>query len=128
VKNMRVMVNAVVVALLLLPPAALAQTPRHRAGGPNPGMTRGDYVKSAQARAENLAGRRFDQIDSAHKGVISRNAYIKYYAARSAKLAARRFDQIDTDHNGVLESSEIAAWRAAHRRAPRQRRAGATAH
>lgn len=128
---MHVMARIAVVGLLLLPSAALAQlgsprdVPTRGAGraGPSPGMKRNDYVKIEQARAEKLAGRRFDQIDSAHKGVVGRDAYITYYEARSKRLAEARFDRIDTDHNGVLEESEIAAWRTAHRRMPRASRA-----
>jgi hypothetical protein len=120
VTNMHVTARIALVGLLLLPSAAFAQR-----AGPAAGARRDDYVKAAQARAEGLAGKRFDQIDGGHKGVISRDAYIKYYEARSARLAARRFERMDTDHNGVLEESEIAAWRAAHKRA---RRAGAPAN
>jgi hypothetical protein len=117
---MRMTAGAAIFGLCLLPVAVLAQR-----AGPTAGVKRGDYIQAEQARAEKLAGRRFDQIDSGHKGVISREAYINYYKARSAELAGRRFDRIDTDRNGVLEPAEIAAWRAAHRRA---QRAGAATH
>jgi hypothetical protein len=119
---MRAMTNAVFVALLFLPPAAFAQR-----AGPGAGMKRAAYIDAAEARAGRLAGRRFDQIDSGRTGVIRRDAYIKYYEARSKRLAGKRFERIDTDHNGVLEASEIAAWRADHRRAPRLRSALPTA-
>lgn len=125
---MRAMAGSVVVALLLLAPAAFAGAPRHSAAGPSAGMKRAAYVAAAQARAGRLAGRRFDQIDSGRTGVIHRDAYIKYYEARSARLADKRFARIDTDHDGVLEAPEIAAWRAEHRRAPRVQHASAAAH
>lgn len=112
------MAGAVFVALLLLPPAAFARAPRHAAAGPSAGTKRAAYIDAAKARAGRLAGRRFDQIDSAHTGIIRRDAYIEYYEARSAKFAGTRFERIDTDRNGVLEPAEIAAWRADHRRAP----------
>jgi hypothetical protein len=111
------------IGLLVLPAAAFAQR-----AGPVAGVKRDAYVKAEQARAGERAGKRFDQIDGDHKGVIDRAAYIKYYEARSQRLAEGRFDRMDTDHNGVLEMSEIAAWRAAHRRAPRARHAGAATH
>jgi glyoxylase I family protein len=82
VTNMHVTARIALVGLLLLPSAAFAQR-----AGPAAGARRDDYVKAAQARAEGLAGKRFDQIDGGHKGVISRDAYIKYYEARSARRA-----------------------------------------
>lgn len=120
---MRAPVVAAVVALLVLPAVAFAQGRRHGAAGPSPGMKRDAYIEAATARAGGAAAKRFDRIDSGHKGVIGRDAYIKYYEARSKRLAGRRFERMDSDHNGVLEASEIAAWRAAHRRAPRAPRA-----
>ncbi|MGH7039380.1 MAG: hypothetical protein ACREE1_14715 [Stellaceae bacterium] len=124
------------VALLLVPPAALAQSGSRsdvpsrgvERAGSAAGMKRAAYIAAAQVRAGKLAGQRFDRIDTAHKGVIGRDAYIKYYRARSAQFAGKRFDRIDTDHNGVLEPSEIAAWRADHRRPPRTRPANTAAH
>jgi hypothetical protein len=104
---------ASVVVSLLLPAAAFG------ASGPQPGMKLDDYVKADVAHAEALAGKRFDQIDTAKKGVVDRASYIKYYEERSQRLAKARFDRIDTDHNGVLEESELAAWKAAHARGPR---------
>jgi hypothetical protein len=126
--GMRARASAIFLALLFMPPAAFAQGRGHGAAGPSAGMKRAAYVAAAQARAGRHAGRRFDQIDSGHTGVIRRDAYIKYYEARSARLAGKRFDRIDTDRNGVLESSELAAWRADHRRAPRARPAARAAH
>ena len=70
---MSVVTGVAVVGLLLFPAVALAQR-----AGPTAGMSRDAYVKAAQARAGKLAGRRFDQIDSSHKGVIGRAAYIQY--------------------------------------------------
>src|SRR5579875_568804 len=88
VASMRMTAGAAIFGLCLLPVAVLAQR-----AGPTAGVKRGDYIQAEQARAEKLAG--------------------------------RRFDQIDTGRNGVLEPAEIAAWRAAHRRA---QRAGAATH
>lgn len=122
VASMHAMADAAVVALLLLPPAALAQS-----AGPA-GMKHAAYIAAAQARAGKLAGQRFDRIDAAHKGVIGRDAYIRYYEARSAQFAGKRFDRIDTDHNGVLEPSEIAARRVHHRRPSRARPEAAAQH
>jgi hypothetical protein len=124
------------IVLLVLPTTAFAQLGSPRDGtsrgaeraGPMAGVRRDAYVKAEQAQAGERAGKRFDQIDGGHEGVIDRAAYIKYYEARSKRLAEGRFDRMDTDHNGVLEMSEIAAWRAAHQRASRARHADAATH
>lgn len=92
------------------PPAATS----NKASGA--GVAREEYILDAKARAAKLANRRFDAIDTAHKGVVTRDEFVKYYEDRSAQFASRRFDLIDTDHNGVIEQSELDAWKAAHQR------------
>lgn len=97
------------------PPASPpAKTKSAKAGGA--GIARQEYVLDAKARAAKLANRRFDAMDTGHKGVVTRDQYVNYYEARSAQFASRRFDLIDKDHNGVIEQSELDAWKAAHRR------------
>ena len=97
------------------PPASPpAKTTAKKAG--SAGITREQYVIDAKARAARVAGRRFNTIDSAHKGVITRDQFVKYYEERSAQFASRRFDAIDKDHNGVIEQSELDAWQGAHQR------------
>jgi DNA-binding transcriptional regulator YdaS (Cro superfamily) len=114
---MRPTAAAALFALILLPATAGAQAKKEAPAG---GISREAYIKNDVARAEKLAARRFNAIDTAHKGVITRQQYIDYYEKSAARLAGRRFDRMDTDHNGILEPSEIEAWRAAHpsRRAP----------
>ncbi|HJU18397.1 MAG TPA: EF-hand domain-containing protein [Stellaceae bacterium] len=114
-------ISVALVALLFLPPAAFAQAQREGGAGLSPGVKRDAYVKTAQERAGQTAGKRFDQIDSGHKGSIDRAAFVHYFEERSTKRAEQRFDRIDTNHDGALEQSEIAAWRASHQRAPRAR-------
>jgi hypothetical protein len=98
------------------PPAASppAKTSQKASGA---GISREEYILDAKARAAKAANRRFDAIDTAHKGVVTRDQFVTYYEERSAQFASRRFDQIDKDHNGVIEQSELDAWKAAHRRA-----------
>jgi hypothetical protein len=110
--------------LLVLPSAAGAQSSPPAASPPaaasgkagSAGITKEEYVINAKAHAAKLANRRFDAIDTGHKGVVTRDQYVTYYEGRSAQFASRRFDQIDKDHNGVIEQSELDAWKAAHRR------------
>lgn len=126
VANMHAMTGAAVVALLLLPPVAFAQSGSPRGvpsrgaerAGPVAGMKRTAYIDAAQTRAGQAAAKRFERIGGG-KSTIDRDTYVHYYEARSAQLAGTRFDRIDTDRNGVLEPAEIAAWRADHRRAAR---------
>ena len=98
------------------PPAAnpSAKASSRKAGGA--GIARQEYVLDAKARAARVANRRFDAMDTGHKGVVTRDQYVKYYEERSAQFASRRFDAIDKDHNGVIEQSELDAWKAAHQR------------
>lgn len=97
------------------PPASPpAKAKSAKAGGA--GITRQEYILDAKARAAKLANRRFEAMDTGHKGVVTRDQYVNYYEARSARFASRRFDLIDKDHNGVIEQSELDAWKAAHRR------------
>ncbi len=125
---MRRAAAAMLLAFFLAAPGAGAQSnpqgppgpqrPQAKASLPSGSMSQRDFITHAVARSAHYAARRFDRIDSAHKGAVTRQEYIDYYKKRSGKLAARRFARIDSDHNGILEPSEIAAWRALHRRHP----------
>lgn len=105
---MRAMILAAAIAVVLVPGGGQAR------GALKPGMTRDAYIRADAARAVRLAGRRFDRIDTGHKGMIDRPTYIHYYHARAVKLAGRRFERIDTNHDGTIEAAELTAWRAAH--------------
>lgn len=117
---MRVMTTAALLALVLVPASFSVQTQAlaaaHRFGVH--GITRQTYIEHSVARSAKYANRRFDAIDTAHKGVITRDQYVNYYKKREETLAEHRFDQIDSNHDGILEPSEIAAWRAAHPQHP----------
>ena len=67
------------------PLAALAQSaPSNEAAPGQHGITRDQYVQ----RAADMAGRRFDQIDTAHAGVITRDQIRAFRQARAAPAGA----------------------------------------
>jgi hypothetical protein len=93
-QNMRAVSLAVLLALLV-PAAAVAQTPT----APAPGA-----ATAAPAAAAHPAPRR--------GGDITRDEYIE----RAKDAAARRFDAMDANHDGVLTADERRAYREAHSR------------
>jgi hypothetical protein len=82
---------AVVLAALLCPAAALAQT------APAP-TTTGPPASAAAAPRRG--------------GDITREQYVE----RAKRAAERRFERMDADHNGVLTAQERRVWREAHHR------------
>ena len=72
---------AAAVLIGLAPIAALAQpAPSGEAAPDQRGITRDQYVQ----RAADLAGRRFDQIDTAHAGVVTRDQIRAFRQAHAA--------------------------------------------
>jgi hypothetical protein len=92
---MRITLSAALLALSLLPAAALAQT--------NPQTANADPAAAAAPEPSRPGG-------------ITREQFIQRAQDRAARRAAAQFDRIDTDHNGVLEPAEMRAWRSQHPR------------
>lgn len=92
---MRATLSAALVALALLPAAALAQT--------NPQTANADTSATAAPEPPRSGG-------------ITREQFIQRAQERAARRAAAQFDRIDTDHDGVLEPAEMRAWRTQHPR------------
>ena len=101
---MRSIFPAALIALFLLPAAAMAQTAMQTAAV--------DNAPSAPAVGSSA--------NSPTSG-ITRDQFIQRAKDRSAQRAAARFDQMDTDHDGVLEPAERSAWRSQHLRSARSR-------
>jgi hypothetical protein len=93
---MRSTLTAALIAVFLLPAAAMAQTATQTAAV--------DNATAVPPGAASLAGD------------ITRDQFIQRAKDRAGQRAATRFDQMDTNHNGVLDRDEIRAWRSQHSR------------
>jgi|SRR5215469_6249118 len=99
---MRSIFPAALIALFLLPAAAMAQTAMQTAAV--------DNAPSAPAVGSSA--------NSPTSG-ITRDQFIQRAKDRSAQRAAARFDQMDANHDGILGRDEIRAWQTEHPRRPR---------
>jgi hypothetical protein len=81
---MRAAAIGFVVCLALVPGSVFAQAgPPSDTGPPPPGaISREQYIATAQQRAAQQAGARFDQIDVNHTGYITRAQIRAFTAAR----------------------------------------------
>ena len=101
---MRSTLASALIALFLLPAAALAQTaPTQTAAVPS-------ATPSPAASAPAA---------SSSDDAITRDQFIQRAKDRAGQRAAARFDQMDANHDGVLDRDEIRAWRSEHPRPPR---------
>ena len=95
---MRSTLFAALIAVFLLPAAAMAQTTTQTAA-----VDSATPAPAAPAAASPAGG-------------ITRDQFIQRSKDRAGQRAAARFDQMDADHNGVLDRDEIRAWRSQHPR------------
>jgi hypothetical protein len=99
---MRSIFPAALIALFLLPAAAMAQTATQTAAV--------DNAPSTPAVGSSA---------NSPTGGIARDQFIQRATDRAGQRAAARFDQMDANHDGVLGRDEIRAWRSEHPRRPR---------
>lgn len=128
------MLFATTVLALLVPMAAIAQTPpsgtqANGGGGPIAGMMRADTNgdgKISRAEADVQAGARFDRMDTNHDGFLGADEMTgpgarmlsradadhdgKLSRAEYLVQAGNRFDRIDANRDGQITSDEMKAW------------------
>ena len=74
--------------MIMLPGAAIAQTPPAPAAASAPdGITRDDYVAKAREAAQKRAETRFDAMDANHDGVLTKDEIAAYRAAHARRKA-----------------------------------------
>jgi hypothetical protein len=94
--------TAALIALFLLPAAAMAQTATQTAAVDNAAP-----AASAPAVGSSM---------NSSTGGITRDQFIQRAKDRAAQRATARFDQIDANHDGILGRDEVRAWRTQHPR------------
>ena len=102
---MRSIFPAALIALFLLPAAAMAQTATQTAAVDNAAP-----AASAPAVGSSM---------NSSTGGITRDQFIQRAKDRAAQRAAARFDQIDANHDGILGRDEVRAWRTSTLAVPR---------
>jgi hypothetical protein len=93
---MRTSAIGLIIALAIIPGAALAQT-----GAPSAEQGAPPAAPSAAAPAPP-------------PGAVTREEFVQ----RRADAAGRLFDQIDTNHLGYITRAQLRAWMSARRRGP----------